>query len=240
MHPCLHTDPLSYLHALIYNTYLPICLSTWHRKLVWSWGITWCSQWMVNIMEEKDQQVSSSIGSLLHKLKLTVRFCWCQGLFIVWVPYIFNYDFSRWCSISLEPSQNGQGVKVLRHDITWCLWRLRIFPSLFWSLVHEYEKRISVIKIHCVQTHRPKGWYRWKIAETNDINLYYMCWWSVTTVKDLLTIRADRDNYYFGAAPGLPMASHWACKWWFQLFCFNPFWDKNLHFDEVFFQLLWP
>ena len=49
--------------------YLFAYMSTWQRKLVWSWGITWCSQWMVNIMEEKDQQVSSSIGSLLHKLK---------------------------------------------------------------------------------------------------------------------------------------------------------------------------
>lgn len=48
----------------------------------------------------------------------------------MWVPYIFNYDFSRWCSILLEPSQKGQGVNVLRHDFTLCLWLLRIFPPL--------------------------------------------------------------------------------------------------------------
>ena len=65
------------------------------------------------------------------------------------------------------------------------------------------------------------------LAETNDISFYCICWWSVTTVKDLLTIRADRDNYYFGAVPGLPMALRWACRWWFQSFCFTPIWRKR-------------
>lgn len=30
----------------------------------------------------------------------------------------------------------------------------------------------------------------------------------------------------FWSSAWLPMVSHWACKWWFQLFCFNPFWIK--------------